>query len=86
MARLSSQLLKIIELSAAIAFAKGMNVVDVAENLAGSYGEGGGMQMPEAISFSKAAADIRHAGLDETAELKLVTAFGDFDGAYFSCP
>ncbi|MGB8843942.1 MAG: hypothetical protein WCC64_23070 [Aliidongia sp.] len=80
------QLFQIEELRAAIAFAKWVDVVHIAQDRSGRLGERGRTQAAKETRFLKPAVDIGHARFDEAAELELIAAFGDFDGPKLAGP
>ena len=86
MAGLLRQLLEILRLRSAVPFAERMDVVDIADDdpgLAGKFARG---QALEKSGAGQPAMHIRHPGRDVLAELKLVSALEDFDGAKFAGP
>ena len=86
MPRLRSQLFEIEHLRAAVAFAEGVYIVHVAHDLPGRRCEGRTAQASEEFRAPKSPMNICHAGFDIPAKLKLMTALGDFHGAYLACP
>lgn len=59
-----------MELGAAVPFAEGMGVIDVADDLARLAGEGIDVEITKIIVLADAAMDIGHAGFDILAELE----------------
>lgn len=86
MVGLGRQLLQINHLCAAIAFAKGMDVIDVAHDRADGNGKVGKVQLLEKIAGNQTPMDIGHAGLNVTAKLELTAALGDFDRSDLAGP
>ncbi len=64
----------------------GMDVVDVADDDAGRPGEFILAQILEEPGLLQSAMNIGHAGFDKLAELELMAALGDFDGAQLARP
>lgn len=77
MARLRRQLLKILKLGAAVAFAEGMNIVHIALDQPGRFGESVGAQALKEGRLLKPPMNIGHAGFNELAKLELVAVLGD---------
>ena len=86
MARLSRELVEVLQLGPPVPFSKRMDVVDIAENFAGRRGESGGFEMGEEIRRTEPFVDVRPADFDETAKLEQLAALGDLDGADFARP
>ena len=63
-----------------------MDVVDVADDHGGLFGEAGRGQSLQEAGSREAAVNVRHAGLDELAELELLAALADLDRAQFAGP
>ena len=81
-----SKLLQILQLGAAVPFAKGMNIIDIAHDLACLAGEFLCAQPSQIVGGNNPPVNIRHAGCYEALELELVFAFRNFDRAHFAGP
>lgn len=80
------KLVQIMQLGAAVAFAKWMHVVHIAENVGRFACKVFPTQSVQETLVYKAFVHIGHAGFDKLAELKLLAAFLQFDGAWFARP
>lgn len=80
------QLLQIAQLRSAVAFPERMHIVDVAHDGTDGLREGGSGEAAQEVGLGQAPVDVGHAGADETAELELMAAFGDFYGSEFARP
>jgi len=86
MARLRGQLLKILELGAAVAVAERVDIVHIADDRSGGLGEGVAAQASQEVSLLKPPVNVGHAGLDELSKLELMAVLGDFDRAKLAGP
>jgi hypothetical protein len=86
MAGAFAKLLEIEELHAAIALAKGVDVIHVAHDFASGDSERLTRNAREIIRRDNAAMHIGHAAFDEASEHELAAALGDFHRADVSGP
>lgn len=86
MAGLRRKLLEVARLCTAIALAKGMDVVHIANDDAGLPCELVRAQSFQEFGLHQPAMNVVHAGLDVASKLELVAALIDLDGAQLACP
>jgi len=86
MARSPAKLLQILQLRAPVAFAKGVNIVDVAEDRPRLGGEVGKRKPAKEVLRNEAAVNVGHSGSDELAEYELTPVLRDLDDAKLSGP
>jgi hypothetical protein len=83
---LARELAEVEHLGASVAFAKRMDIIDVAHDLAGFTRKTGGVERLQEVALHETAVDIRHAHFDIAAELELAAILGDFDGSDLAGP
>lgn len=84
--RLCGELFKIVKLNAAISFAEGMNIVHVPQYPGRFSRKRLVIEACEKSGGRQPAVNIGHSGFDILAELELLAAFVEFDGADFTGP
>lgn len=80
------QQLEILKLCASVALAERMNEVDVADDHGNLRCKIRFRQTAQEPRPGKPTMNVRHAGVDVLAELKLLRAFADLDSADFASP
>src|SRR3954454_23510232 len=86
MACLRRQLLEILRLRAAVALAKGMDVVHITDNDAGLAREFIRAETLQEFGLCPTAMHVVHSSLNVAPELKLMAPFADLDSAQLACP
>jgi hypothetical protein len=86
MPRLLGRLLQIAQLRSAVAFPERMHIIDVAHDGTSGFREGGPGEAAQEVGLGQAPVDVGHSGADETPELELMAALGDFHRTEFACP
>lgn len=84
--RPGGQLLQILQLRAAVALTKWVDIVDITHDRPRRFGEGVTAQSTQEVGLNQSAMDVRHAGFDKLAKLELAPALGDLDRAKLARP
>src|SRR5262245_53524151 len=86
MAGARAELLQIKELGAAVPFAEGMDVVEVADDAPRLPGEGLGAQSAQMIARHQPAVNVGHAVGEVAPELEPMPGLGDLDDTQLASP